>query len=65
MQAWNIKQLHHALLDDLNQCTTQLERDMAKAIGGKEIRLQAQEWAKVRKLTPFEVAIASLYGYSS
>ena len=57
--------MQSALIDDLNHCTTQLERDMAKAIGGREIRLQAQEWAKVRKLTPMEIAIAEQYGYRS
>ena len=63
MQAWSIKQLQEALLKSLAMCHTQLERDCCKAIGGKEIREKAYEWAKQRKLTPLEVAIAEQYGY--
>lgn len=60
---WSIKQLQEKLLNDLAQCHTKLERDCCKAIGGKHIREQAAEWAKHRKLTPLEVAIAEQYGY--
>lgn len=60
---WTVKQLEEALQRDLGMCQTQHERIMVKAIGGKEIREKAQEWAKVRKLTPAEVAIAQKYGY--
>ena len=63
MQAWTIKQLQEQLLKDLTMCSTQLERDCCKAIGGKEIREKAYEWAKQRKLTPLEIAIAEQYGY--
>lgn len=60
---WTIKQLEEALQNDLVQCQTEHEKAMVKAIGGKEIREKAREWAKVRKLTPIEVAIAQKYGY--
>jgi hypothetical protein len=63
MKAWTIKQLHDQLAVDLTCCHTTHERIMVKAIGGKEIREKAIQWAKERKLTPGEVAIASLYGY--
>lgn len=63
MQAWTIKQLHNALILDLRKCNSKFEQTMVKAIGGREIREKAQEWAKKRKLTPAEVAIASVYGY--
>lgn len=65
MKAWSIKQLNEALQADLTLCHSDLERSMVKAIGGKEIRDKAIEWAKHRKLTPGEIAIASLYGYQS
>jgi len=63
MQNWTIKQLKEQLTKDLAMCQTTHERIMVKAIGGKEIREKAIQWAKERKLTPFEVAIASEYGY--
>ena len=63
LPTWSIKQLQQSLLNDLAQCHTQLERDCCKAIGGKNIRETAYEWAKQRKLTPLEVAIAEQYGY--
>lgn len=63
MQAWSIRQLNDAMIESLKSCHTDFERGMAKAIGGKEIREKATEWAKVRKLTPGEIAIASQYGY--
>lgn len=63
MKAWSIKQLHDALVLDLGKCNNKFEQTMVKAIGGKEIREKAQEWAKKRKLTPAETAIASMYGW--
>ena len=63
MQAWNLKQLNEALMKDLSMCGSSFERSMVKAIGGKEIREKAIEFAMVRKLTPVEVAIAQQYGY--
>lgn len=63
MQTWTIKQLKEKLIQDLTMCQTELERSMVKAIGGKEIREKAIEWAKSRKLTPAEIAIASEFGY--
>ena len=63
MNAWSIKQLKEKLEQDLSQCTNTLERSICQAIGGKEIREKAQEWAKTRKLTPIEMAIAQSYGY--
>lgn len=63
MQPWTIKQLHEQLSVALTYCHTTHERIMVKAIGGKEIREKAIQWAKERKLTPAELAIASQYGY--
>lgn len=63
LPAWSIKQLQEALLKDLEQCRTVTEKTCCKAIGGKHIRETAYEWAKQRKLTSLEVAIAEQYGY--
>ena len=63
LPAWTITQLHDMLQEDLAQCHTSLERSCCKAIAGKEIREKAYEWAKQRKLSPIEVAIAEQYGY--
>lgn len=63
MKNWTIKQLKEAMDNDLAQCSTDHERVMCKAIAGKEIREKAYEWAKVRKLTPMEIAIAEQFGY--
>lgn len=60
---WTIKQLKEALERDLSMCQTNHERIMVKAISGKHIRESAIEWAKARKLTPAEVAIAQEFGY--
>lgn len=65
MNAWTIKQLYEAMQNDLAMCQTNHERIMVKAIGGKEIRERAIEWAKQRKLTPMEVAIAQQFGYQA
>lgn len=61
--SWTIKQLKEALDRDLSLCQTNHERIMVKAISGKEIREKAIQWAKERKLTPIEVAIAQEFGY--
>lgn len=63
MQAWNIKQLYEAMQKDLMSCNNTFEQGMVKAICGKEIREKAIEFAKERKLTPLEVAIAQQFGY--
>lgn len=63
LQAWSIKQLQDAMVEDLQQCNNAFERSMVKAIGGREIREKAEQWARERKLTPAEVAIAREYGY--
>lgn len=63
MEAWNIRQLKMALLNSLLQCQTEHEKIMCKAMAGKEIKEKAVLWAKTRKLTPAEIAIASEYGY--
>ena len=63
LQAWNIKQLQAAMVEDLQQCNNAFERSMVKAIGGREIREKAEQWSKERKLTPIEVTIARAYGY--
>lgn len=60
---WTIKQLQDKLYEDLSSCNTTHEVIMVKAIGGKEIKEKASAWAKVRKLTPCEIAIAEKYGY--
>jgi hypothetical protein len=65
MNAWTIKQLKEAMLKDLQSCNTAFEQSMVKAIGGKEIREKAIEFAKIRKLTPCELAIASEFGYKA
>lgn len=49
--------------DDLKACSNKFERTMVKTICGKEIREKAVEFAKTRKLTPGEVAIAQRFGY--
>ena len=63
MKAWTIKQLREAMENDLLLCNNAFERSMVKAIAGKEIREKAEEWAKLRKLTPCEQAIAEEFGY--
>ena len=63
MKAWTIKQLREAMENDLLLCNNAFERSMVKAIAGKEIREKAEEWAKIRKLTPGEQAIAEEFGY--
>ena len=55
LEAWTIKQLHEAMLNDLQQCHTQLERSMCATIGKKEIREFASKLE--RKLTPMEQVI--------
>ena len=65
MKNWNLKQLKISLLQDLNKCNTQLERDCCKAIGGKEIINKAKDITKTRKLTPGEASIASQFGYKA
>jgi len=61
--AWTIKQLKDALTENLAMCQTAHEQIMCKAVGGKEIREKAIEWARIRKLSPGEVAIAQEFGY--
>lgn len=63
MEAWTIKQLQDAMDRDLAACQSEFERANVKAICGREIREKAIAWARVRKLTPGEIAIASKYGY--
>lgn len=63
LKEWTVHQLQAALMRDLGQCQTDLERIMVRSIGGKELRLKAEAWAQVRQLTPGEVAIAQQYGY--
>lgn len=63
MKTWTIKQLKDQLIKDLALCQTSHEQIMVKAISGKEIREKAIEWAKTRKLTPAEIAIAQEFGY--
>ena len=61
MRAWTVKQLDEALTQDLADCQTQTEHLNALAIGGREIREQAAEFATTRRLTPAEVAILQKY----
>ncbi len=65
MKEWTIKQLQDKINSDLQACHNDFERSMVKAIAGSEIREKAVEWAKTRKLTPCEIAIASKYGYKA
>lgn len=58
LKPWNIKQLYYAMLTDLEEPDlTDLERSIVKSICTKEIKDKAKEFAKTRKLTPFEVSI--------
>ena len=61
-QAWSLWQLKQAMLADLNSCHTENERQLVRAICGKEIREKAIEWSKCRKLTPGEIAISEEFG---
>lgn len=63
MEAWNIKQLKESLDYNLQFCNNAFEISMCKAIAGKDIREKAAEWARSRKLTPAEIAIAMEFGY--
>ena len=63
MQPWTIKQLNDAMRADLEKCHTAHERMICEAVNGQHICEMANTWAKTRKLTPMEVAIASKYGY--
>lgn len=55
MKAWNIKQLADAMRTDMEAAHGPFERQMVKAICGREIRERAHEIASTRKLTPPEV----------
>ena len=57
LKPWTIKQLYSAMLTDLEECQTNLERELTLSICKKEIREKAKEFAKTRKLTPVEVSI--------
>ena len=57
LKPWNIKQLYQSMLEDLNSCQTDFERMMCKIICKKEIKQKANEFKKIRKLTPVEMAI--------
>ena len=57
LKPWNIKQLYSAMLTDLEECQTNLERELTLSICKKEIREKAKEFSKTRKLTPCEIAI--------
>lgn len=61
LAAWNIKQLHEALQQDLTKCRTDFERSMVRIIGGADIRAKAKEFQQKRKLTPLEEAILARY----
>jgi len=63
MKPWTIYQLNDAMQRDIAACSNDFERSLVRAISGREIRETAQRWAKERKLTPGEVAIAEIYGY--
>ena len=57
MKPWTIKQLKEMLIEDLKLCQTELEISNCKSIARREIREQAREFSKERRLTPSEVAI--------
>jgi hypothetical protein len=62
-RAWNIKQLKERMDGDLAMCHSQFERNMVKAISGKEIRELAEQISATRRLTPGETAIAQEFGF--
>jgi len=57
LKPWTIKQLYSAMLTDLKECQTNLERELTLSICKKEIRDKAKEFSKTRKLTPVEISI--------
>lgn len=63
LEPWSISHLHEAAQRDLACCQTQSERGMCYAVNAREIVRKAKEWARARKLTPGEIAIAETYGY--
>jgi hypothetical protein len=63
LKPWSIRHLYDAMQGSLAACHTDFERINVRAICGKEIREQAEQFAKERKLTPGEIAIASQFGY--
>ena len=63
MEAWSIRHLNRAMMNNLAQCQTEFERINVRAVCGREIRQKADEWSRIRKLTPGEVAIAESFGW--
>jgi len=63
LEPWSLRQLEEVMQRDLQMCHTEDERIMCRAICGREIRKYAEQFARNRKLTPGEIAIASKYGY--
>lgn len=58
-----LRQLDAELSQNLTMCHSDFERSNCRAIGGKEIRLEAERIATERPLTSVEIGIASKYGY--
>lgn len=65
LEAWSIKQLKEAMTHDLANCQTDSQRDEVKAFCGNEIKKKAEEFSRIRKLTPGEIAIAEEFGYNA
>jgi len=61
LKAWTITQLKASMIKDLQDCQTDTERGICKAICEKEIREFAD--SLTRKLTPCERAIAEECGW--
>lgn len=62
LQAWTLKQLHVQKGEDLKLCNTDFERSNVEAFARMDIKKNALEFLKTRKLTPGEVAILEMYG---
>ena len=54
---WTLTGLYRAMLDDLKACNSDFERNMCRAICGKEIKGKAIEIRAMRKLTPGEESV--------
>lgn len=54
---WSLRHLQDAARHDLTLCRTDSERLLCTAINCREIIETAEQWQKVRKLTPGEQAI--------
>lgn len=65
LPAWTVTQLERDLPRLLADATTDHERATIRALHGREVRQAAERYARQRKLTPGELAIAQQYGYTT